>query len=313
MKKNITWVTRGKLSNGNELEQFHFKPNTTNRATGSIVSFFHYPIQVKKRPPKLNGTNAQYYKGIATLTYILSGEVTQMDKKRGKEKIYSGGLIWVKSGRGVMYEEVFNTEANSLRDYVFGMKFWINLPSKIKSEDPAYIKINCEKIPRMCLGESIGWIKVLLGNYRSYISILPTYSRQFIYHISINAGAKFSISTEVLLEYALFVLGKALVINGIEYNNGTLIEFEVSETEIEISNISALPSEIILYGGEHYSEPITSQEAVFMNSKQEVEKACEDFFRGKYRKNLYDQTPDFLATHLPEYKNLRRSSFNKES
>ena len=58
--------------------------------------------------------------------------------------------------------------------------------------------------------------------------------------------------------------------------------FEKSNGTIRIDNPSGVPSDILLFGGECYNEPIVTQGPFVMNTQKEITQAYSDFFLGKY-------------------------------
>ena len=83
-----------------------------------------------------------------------------------------------------------------------------------------------------------GWIKVIAGQYENLVSKIPNYSKQFLYHIHLEAGKQFSLSTEKGLEYAAFLPMHNAAINDAEFTAGEFIEFDRNEGTIEINNKS---------------------------------------------------------------------------
>ena len=72
------------------------------------------------------------------------------------------------------------------------------------------------------------------------------------------------------------------MINGSEYQKGEFIEFDRNEGTIEISNDSETAIDIILFGGEKYTEPIVAGGPFVMNTQLEIAQAYKDFHAGKY-------------------------------
>ncbi len=70
---------------------------------------------------------------------------------------------------------------------------------------------------------------------------------------------------------------------------GEYVEFDRKAGEIEISNTSREPTDILLFGGEHYDEPIVAQGPFVMNIQHEISKAYNDFYSGKYGKISYQK------------------------
>jgi len=67
------------------------------------------------------------------------------------------------------------------------------------------------------------------GEYENLVTKIPNNSRQFLYHIHLEAGKQFSLSTEKGLEYAAFLPLQNAAMNDIECTAGEFIEFERDE------------------------------------------------------------------------------------
>src|SRR5206468_12441447 len=113
-------------------------------------------------------------------------------------------------------------------------------------------------------------------------SKIPSYSKQFLYHIHLEAGKQFSIAAETGLEYASFLPLHNAVINETEYRAGEFLVYDGNEGTIEINNNSEVAIDVILFGGETYIEPIAAGGPFVMNSQNEIAQAYRDFHAGKY-------------------------------
>ena len=121
----------------------------------------------------------------------------------------------MKAGNGIVHDGNFNVDPQTKDRVTHGFQFWINLPSTNKAEPPQHLAIQANEVPKKDLSDRSGWIKVIVGEYEDLVSKIPNYSKQFIYHIHLEAGKQFSISTENGLEYAAFLPEHNAVINGI--------------------------------------------------------------------------------------------------
>src|SRR5258706_10912702 len=251
-----------------------------------IVPIKHSPDEDRK---EVNGTGAHPHRGIATLTYILNGEADHNDSKGHHAIVRSGGTQWMKAGNGIIHDEVINVDpqTNDLLTHAF--QFWINLPSKQKAEPPEYLPVQASDVPQQMLSDKRGWIKVIAGEYENLASRIPNYSKQFLYHIHLEAGKQFSLSAEKGMEYAAVLPSHNAVINDTEFTKGEFIEFDRSEGTIEISNDSEAAIDIIVFGGEKYTEPIVAQGPFVMNTQSEIAEAYKDFHAGKYGKMSYSR------------------------
>jgi redox-sensitive bicupin YhaK (pirin superfamily) len=168
-------------------------------------------------------------------------------------------------------------------------QFWINLPAKQKAEPPDYLPIQESEVPRRMLINESGWIKIIAGEHENLISKIPTYSKQFLFHIHLDAGKEFSLATESGLEYAAFLPSQKTLINDEEIPEGALIKFDRDEGTIGFANNSVTAADIIFFGGEKYNEPIVAGGPFVMNSQSEIIQAYRDFQEGKYGEISYSQ------------------------
>ena len=193
----------------------------------------------------------------------------------------------MKAGNGIIHDESLNIDSRTGNKYIHGFQFWINLPSKNKAEEPAYLAIQSNEVPQKDLLNEAGWIKVVVGNYEDLNSIIPNYSKQFLYHIQLQAGKAFTVLMDDKVEIAAFLPGKNVLINDVEFHAGEFIEFDRNAGEIVMENKLNEATDIILFGGEPYTEPIVAEGPFVMNSSAEIAEAYRDFHAGKYGKINY--------------------------
>jgi redox-sensitive bicupin YhaK (pirin superfamily) len=196
----------------------------------------------------------------------------------------------MKAGNGIIHDERFRNDPNRDDHITHAFQFWINLPSKNKAEPPEYLPVQASDVPQQDLSDERGWIKVIVGTYENLGSMIPNYSRQFLYHVHLLPGKQFTLDTENGLEYAAFTVGDNAVINDAEHEAGEFIEFDRNGGTIEISNNSDHTADVLIFGGERYTEPIVADGPFVMNSQQEIAQAYLDFHNGKYGKIIYKQT-----------------------
>ena len=284
--------TRGQRADIGEYKINRILPNRYVDAVGPFV-FLDHLMPAKHSPNEplsvVNGTGAHPHRGIATLTYILNGEANHFDSRGNHALVHSGGAQWMKAGNGIIHDESVNVDSQTDDLLTHGLQFWINLPANNKAEIPQYLPIHASDVPRKNFSDASGWIKVIAGEYENLASKIPAYMKQFIYHIHLDAEKQFSISAKGGDEYAAFLPLTGIVINDHEYKQGEFIEFDREEGTIELSNSSSEAADIILFGGERYTEPIVAQGPFVMNTQHEISQAYNDFYQGKYGEINYEQ------------------------
>jgi redox-sensitive bicupin YhaK (pirin superfamily) len=289
MKKKISFSTQGQRADIGEMIIYRILPNRYADAVGPFVFLDHLaPVKHSPDQPTMKaGTGAHPHRGIATLTYVLHGEGEHFDSRGHHAKVFSGGVQWMKAGNGIIHDETMNPDSQTGDPWMHGFQFWINLPAKVKKEDPEYLSVDANDVPQMPLSDNSGWLKVIAGAFADLVSKIPNYAKQYLYHIHLNEGKQFSIPTEKGLEYAVFIPQHDVIINDTSSSAGDFIEFDREEGTIEITNTSTTAADIILFGGEKYTEPIVAQGPFVMNTHQEIAAAYSDFHSGKYGKITY--------------------------
>lgn len=287
MKKQISFNIGGHRADIGETSIYRLLPNQHAHHVGHFVFLDYVPPFERKIKMMPDTGFAHPHRGIATLTYILKGEAEHYDSYGNRATVHSGGVQWMKAGNGIVHDETVNpdTKTNSLLIHAF--QFWINLPSKNKKENPDYMAIQANELPLFDLDDNGGWLKVVVGEYDGSRSKVPTYAKQYLYHIHLNMGKKFTLSSEKDLEYAVFLSQRGVTINDKEYNAGDFIGFDREEGIIELINNSEAEADIILFGGEKYREPFVAQGPFVMSTQEEINEAYADFQGGKYGKVVY--------------------------
>jgi hypothetical protein len=288
MKKQISITSTGQKTSvgGRPIERII--PNRYVQAVGPVVFLDHIVPSVGRgsSEEKLS-TGGHPHRGIITLTYLIHGEGEHRDSRGNHARISSGGMQWMKAGNGIVHDETMNPDKTGIDGLTHGFQFWINLPSKQKAEQPEYINMPAEKIPILNLDDKGSTLKILVGEYQNLSSAIPQYSKHFIYHLHLAEGNTFSIQSEQGLEYAALVAGGEAVINESRFNMGELVVFGNKEGIIEITHVGNTASDVMLFGGEPYTEPIVARGPFVMNSEDEIERSYQDYHLGKYGKIDY--------------------------
>ena len=290
MKRKIRFTSQGHRADIGEYEITRILPNRYADAVGPFV-FLDHLMPAKHSPVEpvkvVNGSGAHPHRGIATLTYILNGEADHFDSAGHHAKVRSGGVQWMKAGNGIIHDEAVNVDVEANDLITHALQFWINLPSKQKAEPPDYRPVQAGDVPKKILNDSAGWLKVIAGEYENIDSKIPSYSRLFLYHIHLEPGKNYSIDTKKEFEYAVFLPLNNAVINDSKHAKGDFIGFGKEHGTIELSNDTEDASDIILFGGEPYKEPIVAHGPFVMNTQQEIAQAYSDFHAGKYGRIIH--------------------------
>jgi redox-sensitive bicupin YhaK (pirin superfamily) len=103
-----------------------------------------------------------------------------------------------------------------------------------------------------------------------------------LYHIHIEAGKSFTVNFKDKIEVAAFLPTENAILNDTAFHKGDFIAYDRSAGEIEIKNNSEKVIDIMLFGGESYTESIIAEGPFIMNTQAEIAEAYRDFYAGKY-------------------------------
>lgn len=286
MKKRTSFSAKGQTADIGDLAIYRILPNRYADAVGPFVFLDHIAPQLQLSAID-SGTGAHPHRGIATLTYILEGEDEHFDSAGHSATVHSGGIQWMKAGNGILHDETLNSDSETQNKHIHAFQFWIDLPGKNKAERPEYLAIQSAEVPQKILQNQQGWIKVIAGNYEELSSKIPQYSNQFLYHVHLEAGKALTLNFAQNVEIGAFLPTQNARVNGIEFASGEFIEFDRDAGEIELENHSAEAIDILIFGGESYTEPIVAEGPFIMNDQAGISEAYRDFYNGKYGRITY--------------------------
>jgi redox-sensitive bicupin YhaK (pirin superfamily) len=251
---------------------------------GPFVLLDHlYPAIQKSRVSDPGARlNAHPHRGIATLTYSLSGSVQHFDSCNHKAIVDEGGAHWMKAGKGIVHQERPAPEFQRRGGILHTLQFWINLPSINKKEDPEYLAITSADIPEAQLPDNAGSFRVVLGQSGELTSPVKTFLNEFNYHIRLNPKSSFSYVLKPDLEYAVFVPAKEIHVNGVVTGKSHLLVLTGDCEAIHLYNPDIAVAHAFIFGGSEYREPIVAEGPFVMNSRAEIIQAYDDFFEGRY-------------------------------
>ena len=99
------------------------------------------------------------HSGIATLTYLLAGDVSYEDSTGAKGELHAGSLEWMRAGGGVWHTGSGLTPGK-------GFQLWISLPASLESVEAKSQYLPASAVPQ------VGPAKVLLGEHGGVRSLI---------------------------------------------------------------------------------------------------------------------------------------------
>jgi redox-sensitive bicupin YhaK (pirin superfamily) len=223
--------------------------------------------------------------GLATVTYLLDGELIHRDSLGSHQAIQPGEINWMTAGRGVVHSERTGPELRRAGSNLHALQLWVALPKAHEEGDPAF---------RHYAAQDEGQIRVLIGRGYGVESQVRTLTPTFLIDMMVQPGRELPIPGEYE-ERAAYVVAGAVHFGSERAEAGRMLVFA---PRVTASVRAESPARIILLGG----DPIDGPRHIWWNfvssSQERIEQAKRDW---KERRFPAIPGDDKEFTPLPTY------------
>lgn len=162
------------------------------------------------------------HSGIATLTFMLQGDVRYEDTTGQAGVLPEGGVEWMQAGGGVWHagEPAGNKSGR-------GFQLWVALPAALENEQAFSRYLAPEQVPR------VGPARVLLGKYSEKQSLVAAPSEMTYLAVELRAGERWSYTPPKGQTVAWVAVARGQLNAGDAVGTGELVTFEPSEASID--------------------------------------------------------------------------------
>jgi len=223
------------------------------------------------------------HRGIETVTYMLDGFVEHEDSIGNRGVIGGGDVQWMTAGSGIIHQEM--PKPRSPEDaFMGGFQLWVNLPADHKMTDPRYQEVKRARIPEVDAAKGVR-VKVIAGRVAGIdgpvrdIAVEPEY-------VDVNMAPRSVFDHPIPKGHTAF----AYVLRG----TGS---FDLDSGEIDSENLLIFrdgervrveaagdPLRFLLISGKPIREPVAWWGPIVMNSRQELERAIQEYQEGTFIK-----------------------------
>lgn len=211
--------------------------------------------------------------GLATVTYLLEGEILHRDSLGSVQPIRPGEVNWMTAGSGIVHSERTSPEVRASGGKLFGLQTWVALPKQFEETSPNFAHHKACDIPATQDGGAR--LTVIAGTSDGLTSPVKTFSDMVYADIALQDGARYQLRAEHV-ERAIYVVGGEVEAIGESggFSAGELIVFKPGA---EIILRAKGPARLMLLGG----EPLSEQRHIFWNfvssSPERLEQAKADW------------------------------------
>lgn len=250
-------------------------PFAKRRMVGPFVFFDHMgPVDLAPGLPRTVDVRPHPHIGLATVTYLYSGEIMHRDSIGSEEPIRPGEVNWMTAGRGITHSERFE-KARAQGDHLHGIQAWVALPNSHEETEPAFSHHAGSDLPQWNERGVRG--RLIAGSAYGLTAGVRTLSPLFYAHLDMDAGATAEIPAGQS-ERALYVAIGEIELGGQTFHSG-----QMAVLTKDVSSFTAkAPSTVMTLGGEPVGERLLYWNFV-SSSKERLEQAKADWIAGRMK------------------------------
>src|SRR4051812_31478358 len=270
---------------GDGFEVRRVLPAVARRMVGPFVFFDQFGPTILRAGTGLD-VRPHPHIGLATVTYLLEGEIMHRDSLGSRQAIRPGAVNWMTAGRGIAHSERTPPEVRQHDSPMFGVQLWVALPRAHEETAPAFHHHDAATLPEI-EGDGVR-LRVIAGSFGTTTSPVATFAATLCAHAEIAAGASLSLPAEHE-ERSAYILSGAVAAGGQSFGHGQLLVFRPGR---EIAIRALLPARLILLGGETMDGPRHLWWNFVSSSRERIEQAKADWKAGRFDRVIGE--PEFI-------------------
>jgi redox-sensitive bicupin YhaK (pirin superfamily) len=250
-------------------------PAAARRSVGPFVFLDHFgPIALP--PGRGMDVRPHPHIGLATVTYLLEGEIIHRDSLGYVQPIRPGDVNWMTAGRGIVHSERSSTEERTKGPRLHGIQSWVALPRPEEESNPRFAHHPEASLPSFALGDVR--LRLIAGTGFGREAPVAVLAPTFYVDVEMSAGSALEIPAEHS-ERAIYVISGTTELAGESHPAGRLLVLAAG-TEPQL--ISSEGARLLLLGG----APLDGQRHLhwnFVSSRRErIDQAKRDWSEGRF-------------------------------
>jgi len=265
-------------------------PSLTRKHLGPFCFFDHLGPSVL---PVGHGLDVRPHPhiGLATVTYVIEGEIIHRDSLGFEQAIRPGAVNWMTSGRGITHSERTSTHLRETGSRLHVAQLWVALPTAHEEMAPEFHHHPASTLPEVDVEGTR--VRLLAGSAYGVTSPVRIFSPLFYAEAELAAGASLSLPTGHE-ERGVYVLSGALSHAGQAIEARALAIFRPGGAPAVRADE---PSRLLLLGGSPPDGPRYIEWNFVSSSLQRIEQAKREWKAGIFPKVPGDEL-EFIP--LPE-------------
>ncbi|TVR79235.1 MAG: pirin family protein [Rhodospirillales bacterium] len=209
--------------------------------------------------------------GLATVTYLFTGEILHRDSLGTVQSIRPGAVNWMTAGRGITHSERTGPDVRAAGGALAGIQAWVALPETAEEVDPDFSHHGSDALP--LLDDDGVRVRVIAGSLAGVASPVPTAWPMVYADAVLDAGGRFRLPPEHV-DRAIYVVSGAVAVGGTTVPQGRMAVFR-SGRGIDIK--AEAPARVMIAGGEPMDGPRHIWWNFVSSSRDRIEQAKADW------------------------------------
>lgn len=277
MSENIELIIEPKERDLGDFTVKRVLPSAEKSTVGPFVFFDHMgPVEFK--PGVGIDVRPHPHIGLATVTYLFSGEITHRDSLGYVQSIRPGDVNWMTAGRGIVHSERTGDQARAQGHELHGLQIWVGLPKKDEETDPTFFHHPVDTLPQFEI-DGVA-MRLIVGSAHGYSAPVATFSPIFYLDVQLQSGDTYAVTDEHE-ERAVYVLEGEIMIGSNTILPGQMAVLSANNPITIASNLAA---RFVVLGG----APLDGKRHLFWNfvssSTERLEQAKQQWREQKFEK-----------------------------
>jgi redox-sensitive bicupin YhaK (pirin superfamily) len=212
--------------------------------------------------------------GLATVTYLHSGEILHRDSLGSVQAIRPGEVNWMTAGRGIVHSERTAADVRARGSSLAGLQCWVALPRRDEEREPDFVHVGSDRLPVV---EGEGAVaRVVAGEFFGRRAPVPTASPLFYVDLTLQAGRRLAMPA-TYPEQAIYIVDGVLDLGADgRFEAGQLIVLKPG-VAVELAAPAESPVQLMLLGGEPMDGPRFLSWNFVASSADRIEQAKDDW------------------------------------
>ncbi|MGS2739147.1 pirin family protein [Sinomicrobium sp. M5D2P17] len=260
-------------------------PFRKKRMVGPFIFIDHMGPE-KLGPKKYMDVDQHPHIGLATLTYLLEGEIMHRDSIGTEQRIRPGSVNLMVAGKGVTHTERTPVDMRQGHEFTMhGYQIWIALPEKLENMEPEFYHVSKEELPAW--SEDGAFFTLVAGEGFGKKSPVPTYSDLFMVSVKAEEDFALDIAGNLKGEIGICIVEGQVNACDQEVGAGNML---VSKLDNQCALQVKKGTHLLLFGG----QPLDEERHIYWNfvssDRETIERAKEDWKEKRFPEVSGDNT-----------------------